>query len=410
MKPEKSGLALALSLAAVIFAACHHSSGPHPGAPPVDSTAALRLELLTDQIHAPVVMAAPPDTTGRLFVGQKEGKIWILRNHQVNPIPFLDLSDRVVRLNPGYDERGLLGLAFSPHFAEDGKCYVYYSAPISTTGYNHQGVLAEYQVSREYPDRADPATERVLLRVPEPESNHNGGDIHFGPDGYLYLALGDGGGSGDRHGDRGNGQDLQTLLGKILRIDVRGEPYAIPEDNPFAGRKDARGEIWAYGLRNPWRISFDRQTGTLFAGDVGQNHHEEVDVIRRGGNYGWRLMEGLQPYALDSPIDTAGLVAPIATYDHAHTGVSVIGGYVYRGHNLPFLRGQYVFGDYNGRLFTLEQASDGSWTRKDLVPRGLPDEGFQLYSFGQDREGELYLLGVVARANNQQGKIFRLVR
>ena len=214
--------------------------------------------------------------------------------------PFLDVSNQLVPINPGYDERGLLGIAFHPDFKTNHKFYVYYSVPSNTSGSDHKGILVEYMVSANNPDVADISTKRILLEVEEPESNHNGGNLVFGPDGYLYIGLGDGGGGGDEHGTFGNGQNLGTLLGKIIRIDVNGQPYTVPKDNPFVNRTDARPEIWAYGLRNPWRFSFDRVTKQLFAGDVGQNKYEEVDIITKGGNYGWRIKEGLHDYDLQN--------------------------------------------------------------------------------------------------------------
>ena len=197
--------------------------------------------------------------------------------------------------------------------------------------------------------------ERIIMEIPQPEANHNGGQLAFGPDGMLYIALGDGGGGGDRHGTIGNGQDINTLLGSILRIDINGEqPYAIPPDNPFVGT-DGLDEIWAYGLRNPWRFSFDREgTNQLYAADVGQSQWEEINIIEKGGNYGWRIMEGMHCYNPATNCDQTGLILPIAEYSHS-VGISITGGYVYRGSQIPELYGKYVFGDYNGKLFYLEE-------------------------------------------------------
>lgn len=369
---------------------------------------ALGLQLITDKIHDPVAMAMPPDGSGRIFVCQKEGKIWIIDHGTVLHHPFLDLTDKMISINQGYDERGLLGLAFSPQFDKDKRFYVYFSAPADSPHIHYVNILASFTVSGDDSDRADKGSERVLMRFQKQQTNHNGGDLQFGPDGYLYLGLGDGGGGGDKHGRIGNGQYLDTLLGKIIRIDISKPPYAVPSDNPFVGKPGVKPEIWAYGLRNPWRFSFDKKTGALFCGDVGQSKYEEVDIIRRGGNYGWRVMEGYHIYNMPpGGADTAVMIKPITEYDHKTTGISVIGGYVYRGNAISGLQGKYVFGDYRGRMFYLEKKANGSWTRQDLSLRNEPDH-FQIYSFGQDHEGELYVLGAVAFGNGFNGMVYKL--
>ncbi len=356
------------------------------------------LETVAEGFTAPVTMADPPDGETRFYVAEQDGVISVVENGEVLDERFLDLSDRLVDLNQAYDERGLLGLAFHPRYPDDRRFYVYYSAPSDMEDMDHESVLAEYRVSDD-PAKADPASERILLRIGEPEGNHNGGQLAFGPDSYLYVGVGDGGGAGDKHGDIGNRQNVSTLLGSVLRIDVDGDPYDIPADNPFVG-SEGRDEIYAYGLRNPWRFSFDPATERLFLADVGQDKWEEVDIVEKGGNYGWRIMEGTHMYdaalADELGINISELEMPINEYSH-EVGRSVTGGYVYRGSALPDLYGTYVFGDWSssfvpprGSLFYLEEREPGRWERFTLEPA----EPFNRYllGFGQDENGELYVL------------------
>ncbi|ASZ11568.1 PQQ-dependent sugar dehydrogenase [Chitinophaga pendula] len=373
-------------------------------APPYEA----KLQLITDRILSPVALGVPRDGTGRIFICQKEGKVWIIQGGKMLTTPFLDVSNEMVKINPGYDERGLLGIAFHPQFKSNHKFYVYYSVPSSQKGSNHKSRIAEFTVSAGNGNVADVQSKRIVMEFEQPESNHNGGDIVFGPDGYLYIASGDGGGGGDKHGTIGNGQDLNTLLGKILRIDVNGVPYKVPRDNPFAGKEGVKPEIWAYGLRNPWRISFDRGTQRLFAGDVGQNKYEEVDIIVKGGNYGWRIMEGYHDFKVPAGADKRKLIAPIDEYDH-DLGISITGGYVYRGKALPALKGKYVYGDYNGKTWVLVQHGN-KWQREDLQLSGRPSQSLQILSWGEDEAGELYMLTSSSTSNGFVGAIYKLVK
>ena len=329
-----------------------------------------------------VLLTYPDDGSGRLFVVLQPGRIMVFENDPgvESAETFLDIRERV---NDSGNEEGLLGLAFDPAFAQNGHFYVNYTAsgPRRT-------VVSRFSVSAGDPDRADPDSEVVFLEVAQPYRNHNGGHVAFGPDGMLYVGLGDGGSGGD---PRGNGQDTSTLLGSILRIDVSALDetggYVVPPDNPFAGGDGtARGEIWAYGLRNPWRFSFDRETGDLWAADVGQNRYEEVDLIRPGRNYGWNVMEGAHCYR-GAECDTRGLEFPVAKYGR-DGGCSVTGGYVYRGRRLPTLYGAYLYADFcSGKIWALRH--DGAAVTEQML---IADTGLSISSFGEDASGEVYVV------------------
>ncbi len=323
----------------------------------------------------PAVYADAPAGDGRLFVALRDGRVVTLAGCPPEATTYLDLRDRI--LSGG--ERGLLGLAFHPGFASNGRLFVNY------TDRNGDTVISEITGT-------DPASERIILQVAQPASNHNGGMLAFGPDGFLYVGLGDGGGGGDPFG---NGQDVRTLLGSILRIGVDGRrPYAIPAGNPFAGG-GGRAEIWAYGVRNPWRFSFDSLTGDLYAGDVGQDAWEEVDVLGpgdAGANLGWPIMEGAHCFPPGSVCNPAGLTLPATEYDHS-VGCSITGGYVYRGEAVPSLVGEYVYGDFcSGRLFGYRHDT-GAVRELTGVLGAVP----QLSSFGTDGYGELYLVALDGR-------------
>ncbi len=340
----------------------------------------VQLVPVADGFESPVYVTHAGDGSRRLFVVEQPGRIRIVRgNGQVVGAPFLDITALV---RDG-GERGLLGLAFHPGYASNGRFFVNYTR---TSGGQLETVIEEYQVDPIDPDRSQPQG-RVLLTYDQPFTNHNGGSIAFGPDGFLYIASGDGGAGGD---PLGHGQRLNSLLGKILRIDVdSGDPFVVPPDNPFVARPGARPEIYAYGLRNPWRLSFDRSTGRLFTADVGQNTWEEVDLIESGGNYGWVVMEGPDcfPPAGSQNCDRDGLILPIDAYGRT-LGQSVTGGYVYRGSRRTPFWGRYFFGDFvSGNLFVLAEVAPGQWERTLLM-----DTGRNISSFGEDEQGELYLV------------------
>ena len=333
----------------------------------------------------------------RFFVTEQSGRVmsFPISSEPAEAEVFLDIRSQV---STAGNEEGLLGLAFDSDFAPNGHFYVYYSAAnprrsvisrftvggIGTVGFEEATVV--------------PESELIVLEVPEPFSNHNGGQIAFGPDGMLYISLGDGGAGGD---PQGNGQNTSTLLGSILRIDVSSigpdQPYRVPPNNPFTGSTDARGEIWAYGLRNPWRFSFDRENGDLWAGDVGQNSFEEVDLIQRGGNYGWNTLEGNHCFSPRTNCDPSGTLPPVIEYS-ASKGCSVIGGYVYRGADIPSLTDTYLYGDYCSGEIRGFRFENGEAAGDAL----LIDSGLNITSFGEDQDGENYVL-------TQRGRIYRLI-
>ena len=336
----------------------------------------------------PLAMTAPDDGTGRLFVAAQDGKIWLVgRDGAVASEPMVDLSSR---LRSG-GEQGLLGLATHPAFPTDPRIFVNYTDLAGDT------VVASLVLDPTNPDQFDPGSHRQLLFVDQPAPNHNGGGVLFGPDGYLYLSLGDGGGGGD---PQDNGQNPDALLGKVLRLDIApsgSDGYEVPDDNPFVNGGGAP-EVWHLGLRNPWRLSFDRANGDLWIGDVGQGMWEEVDVARAGAsglNFGWNLMEGSSCYGAGE-CDTEGLTLPVSDYGR-DLGCTVIGGYVYRGAQYAFLDGTYLFADYcSGRIFAIDAASDGP-----VAPRTVGEAEGRISAFGEDADGELYVMAL-------QGDIWRV--
>jgi glucose/arabinose dehydrogenase len=362
------------------------TAAPGPTAPPASEPAAastggvtIKLEEIVGDLKSPVFLTHAGDKSNRMFVVEKKGTIAILRDGQRAATPFLDVS---ALITSGGSEQGLLGLAFHPDYASNRRFFVYYTAS------NGDNTLARYTVS-DNPDVADPASATVLFAQPDFAANHNGGMLAFGPDGYLYVGLGDGGGGGD---PQSNGQKRSTLLGKLLRLDVSGdEPYTIPADNPWpTGADGARPEIWAYGLRNPWRFSFDRATGDLYIGDVGQNAYEEIDFQPAGAagglNYGWSVREAQHCFRANT-CESSGTVDPVAEYSHDQ-GCSVTGGYVYRGAAFPSMVGLYIFGDYcSGTIWSLHHDAAGAWEQRKVL-----DSGMSISSFGEDEAGELYML------------------
>ncbi|MDX1995463.1 MAG: PQQ-dependent sugar dehydrogenase [bacterium] len=351
---------------------------------PPDPTLVQWSEFLTDEFDNPLYITNAGDGSNRLFVVEQTGYIFVVQDGEILFDPFLDVS---MLLTPdvfqgGYTERGLIGLAFHPNYEENGTFYIHY------INQDEHAIVARYRVSADDPNVADPNSAVILIDEQDPFSNHNGGQLAFGPDGYLYIGIGDGGDLGD---PLGYAQNPGVVFGKILRIDVdSGDPYAIPETNPFVDNADYRPEIWAMGLRNPWRFSFDALTNDLYIGDVGESTWEEINVqpadFAGGANYGWNAFEANVPFDLDTPVPR-GMILPVATYSHDE-GCAVTAGHVYRGEALPALQGVFFYGDYcNGRVWTTYRGEDGTWNTSLFM-----ETERQISSFGVDEAGELYLV------------------
>ncbi|QDU38410.1 Quinoprotein glucose dehydrogenase B precursor [Maioricimonas rarisocia] len=336
-----------------------------------------------------IVLTHAGDDSGRVFVAEQRGRIYVFENSRdvKESKVFIDLEDRVTYQDK-QNEEGFLGLAFHPRYEDNGEFFVYYT----TSKKPNTSVISRFRVDPADANRADPDSEEVIMEIEQPFWNHNGGTIEFGPDGYLYVGLGDGGSANDPYD---NAQNLGTLLGSILRIDVdrkeNGKNYAIPEDNPFTDSEDKRPEIYAYGLRNVWRLGFDRETGHLWAADVGQNLWEEINIVTNGGNYGWNRREGMHPFGREGADASDDLIDPIWEYDH-QVGKSITGGVVYRGKKLPELYGKYVYADYvSGKIWALKYDEENE---EVVSNEAIPSPKMPIVSFGEDAEGEIYFLMV----------------
>ncbi len=375
--------------------------------------------LIADGYKKPVFITSYPNNAKLLYIVEQAGLIKIINDGKKLSRPFFDINKRVVNPNRPGDERGLLGFAFHPNHTNNGKFYINYMDNDGNT------IISEFSTNSEL--RANHKSERIILKLKQPYGNHNGGDIQFGPDGYLYISIGDGGKAGD---PLNAGQDLSSLFGKIIRIDIEQKPYGIPKSNPFFGQKDKREEIWAWGLRNVWRFSFDKQTGDKYLADVGQNKWEEVNfepASSKGGlNYGWRIMEANHCYDPKENCPTEGLIKPIIEYpnDANHPafafriieelsfsetdveGCSVTGGYVYRGQKIKSMQGQYIFGDYcSGNIWTLKVVNGKAINFKNRTEEiNIGGGEFTTYisSFGQDSDGEIYII-------DYNGGIYKLI-
>lgn len=408
------------------------------------------LEKLAQGLVSPVALVESPDETGRYFIVDQVGLIKIYTEEQgLAETPFLDLQDKIVPLKEAHEERGLLGLAFHPNYRENGRFFVYYSAPLSKDApenWDHTSHISEFQVLPTNPNMADKDSERIIMKVDQPQYNHNAGTVAFGPEGFLYISLGDGGGANDidfghvpdwyEKNGGGNGQDIeQNLLGSILRIDVDKEsPYVVPEDNPFVN-KDGMDEIYAYGFRNPYRFSFDLEGNRdLIAGDAGQVLWEEISIVTKGGNFGWNVKEGthcFNSYNHDKSReecpqkDKLGqpLIDPVIEFkqggtEHGGKGLVVIGGYVYRG-ELENLGGKYIFGTWTqqhgkpaGAIFLANTEKEGMWDfeEMDVLKNGAYGLGHYLLGFGQNNRGEIFVLTTDEEGPiGSTGKVYRII-
>ena len=369
---------LSLSLTAVSWA--QDPSQPMPDTPLAVKAVRAFPEL---KFRRPVLLTNAGDGTNRLFVCSQPGKIFVFPNKPdvEDTETFLDWEKKTVYKDEEFEE-GILGLAFHPKFKTNGEFFMYY------TEVPHISVISRFKVSKDNPNKADPASEEQILRIPQPYWNHNGGTIAFGPDGFLYIGLGDGGAGNDPHK---NGQNPNTMLGKILRIDVdhqdAGKKYAVPKDNPWVGQAGAATEAYAMGIRNTWRMSFDRQTGALWQADVGQDFWEEINLITKGGNYGWNLREGMHKFK-DGSDKKPELIEPIWEYHHS-VGKSITGGYVYRGKKVPELVGCYLYADFvSGKLWGLKYDDKAKKVTANYVLQG---DNLPVMTYGEDEAGEVYL-------------------
>jgi glucose/arabinose dehydrogenase len=386
----------------------------------VQADISVKLEPLVTAVNTPLAMVQPKGDD-RLFVLEQFGRVRIIKNGELLAEPFLDIRNRIPNLFSDFDERGLLGITFHPNFKNNGRFYVSYSAHLDFQDdlgkefwWDHTNVVSEFKVSADDPNVADASSERIISSIDWPQFNHNGHWIDFGSDGMLYISTGDGGYANDwgigHNVTMGNGQDMTDLHGKILRVDVDGgHPYKVPDDNPFVGDRNAQPEIWAFGLRNPWRCSFDTGTGALFCGDVQQNSYEEINIIEKGKNYGWRRMEATHCFDYQKPddhpasCDQSGLTKPILEYNNCTAkpdgckGVSNTGGYVYRGSHAAW-DGKYFFGDWSksfaemdGQLFVATKNS-GVWVMEHVKVTNINGKLPYVLAFAQDAAGEVYVL------------------
>ena len=438
------------SALAVLFAI----AAPRASGAEANTASNIGLKLIAEGFSAPIGLVSIPDGSGQILVADQRGIVHLIeRDGKKADRPFLDLREKIVPLGLGMEERGLLGLALHPQFKSNHRFYIVYSAPHRSSApaqWDHTERLSEFKTAANDFTAADPASERVVLEIDEPDWNHNSGRLVFGPDGYLYWTVGDGGAFNDvgdvargrGHPPEGNGQKLDTLLGKVLRLDVdHGTPYGIPKDNPFADGKKGLPEIFAYGFRNPWGISFDRGgRHDLIVADVGQDRWEEINVVVNGGNYGWRLREGFDGFDPKDPLhaptnsvtvgaDGKPFVDPVFVYktlrgrgtDPESYGVTITGGYVYRGKAFPSLVGKYVFADWSrsmavpdGTLLvaTIPKESSARWTVQPLALKEAQNGRIKsfIWALGEDSDGELYVLanGINSAANGR-GKVFKLV-
>lgn len=412
---------------------------------PAMAQANIKLEKVVSGINTPLAMVQPPGDP-RMFIIEQNGRIRILEAGQLKPTPFLDVRSKIKTLFQDFDERGLLGIAFHPKFKDNGKFYVAYSAHLDYQAdlgqmlwYDHSNVVEEYTVSSKDKNVADPSSARRILSTAWPQFNHNGHWIGFGPDGMLFVSMGDGGYANDwgigHNVTIGNGQDLTTNLGKILRINVDtrtdGKPYGIPADNPFVGNKNANPEIWAYGVRNPWRCSFDMGStaAELYCGDVQQNSYEAIKLIGKGQNMGWRRVEGMmrcfdyqKPDDHPANCDKAGITPAIIEYNNCTAkpdgckGISVTGGYVYRGANAAW-KGKYIFGDWSkgfgemdGQIFVGTKGADGKWTMEVAKVTNMEGKLPYVLAFAQDGAGDVYLLSSITTGpNGSLDTIYKIV-
>jgi glucose/arabinose dehydrogenase len=400
---------LSVAVIATLFALPSFKKNDDP------ATITLNSVKVTGGIQAPTSMAFP--AANKAWITEQTGKVRLIKDGKLTDVVVIDLKNKMLKVNAGYEERGLLNITLSPQFNANGKFYVFYSRrttainPDNKRRFDHTDVVAEYKMLPNS-DLADTTSARIILALDKPDGNHDGSGIVFGADGYLYVSFGDGGGQHDQHGPIGNGQRMDTWLGKLLRINVNVDStYSVPKDNPFVGKAGVKPEIWCYGFRNPYRITLDKASKQIFIGEVGQDTWEEVDIAQKGANYGWRLVEGNHCHNPATGCDFTGLTPPITEYHHSE-GVSVIGGYVYNGKDVPAIKGKYIFGDWTGPIWYLQKAGD-KWLRGKVTMTNFPPGG-KITGWGEDQAGEQYYLinseAGPGPAGSTTGSIYKIVK
>lgn len=370
----------------------------------LDSTVTYRL--LTRKITAPVQLNADPEQKDRVFITDLKGKIWILKNDSLLTRPFLDISLSEEAQKESQAIGNIYGVAFHPEYSANHKFYVFYSAAAAIAEIPAKLVVSEFRTSDGDADFADPQTERPVIEFEWGNVFANGGAINFGPDGYLYISIGDEGFGAEDYVHLA--QNLTQFSGKLLRIDVNQIPYGIPPDNPFVGSNNAKPEIWAYGFRKLWRYSFDPLTGQLIGGDVGEGSREEINIITKGGNYGWPIMEGDSIFTENDPSDKSTMIPPVFAYSHK-VGICAIGGGFYRGNAVPYLRDKYVFGDHKGSLFAISKDDKNQWTKHPLKVNSPSEDPFLINSLNTDQNDELYVMGFLNTLEGPGGVVYKIV-
>lgn len=367
----------------------------------------LKYELITNAVKTPVELHVAKDGSNRTFITDNSGKIWIYKNDSLLSRPFLNMNDKYVKPTKQSLVGTIFSVAFHPEFATNKKFYACYNAPTTIRGNMSKLVIAEFTANKTGPDVADLSSEHRLIEVEGKGIFSNGAEIAFGPDRFLYISIGDDGGGDSTY--KFLAQDLSVLRGKLLRIDVNKTPYAIPPDNPFITTKNARPEIWAYGFRKLWHYSFDSATHELIGADVGENRVEEIDVVKKGANYGWPVMEGDSIFQKDGLKSDSSFTPPIDTYTHK-LGICIIGGSTYYGNKIPALKNKYVFGDFNGSLFALSKNTNGTWMRQKINIENKPADPFLICGCDPDKNSEFVVMGLLNTKTGYKGGMYKLVK
>jgi glucose/arabinose dehydrogenase len=403
-------LLISIIVFAALITSCNSPTQKEPVAEDTTTTAgpdSIKLQLVTVAVNTPVEMNFARDNSHRLFFTDLSGKIFILQNDSISAKPFLDIRSRLEQKDTSLESRGLFGMAFHPEYSTNGKFYVCYNAPTSIKENVCKLVVSEFTVDKNDSAVADTSSERRVFELEGKDVQGFAAEIAFGPDGYLYISIGDLDLGDTTH--KYVAQNMNELAGKLLRIDIDKTPYAIPADNPYVGVKDTRPEIWASGFRKLWRFSFDKRTNRLFGGDVGEKGKEEINIVQKGANYGWPIKEGDTIYKSKGLVNDALYTAPINTYPHT-VGVCAIGGNFYYGIGIPSLKNKYVFADFNGSLFALTQNNDHNWVRQTVEIINKPKDPFLVTSYNIDENNEPYIMGVLNAKDGFKGVVYKIVK